>query len=111
MTLAELDATVLAAPEAAAQQPRYRELLLALGLAHAPADLAFRTLAGEALRAAGLAAHLQELRAVRINMEFNGALCRGLRHARYHEVRRKDGEPTLIDFLPPPATAPPTAPR
>lgn len=111
LTLAELDVAVLVSPEAEAQRPRYRELLLALGLARAPGDLAFCTLAGEALRVEGLAEHLRELRSVRINMEFNGALCRGLRRTRYHEVRREDGEPTLVDFLPPPATAPPAAPR
>ena len=29
--------------------------------------------------------YLGRLRAVRINMEFNGALCRGLKEARYRE--------------------------
>ena len=58
-------------------------LLLERVLAAQPGDLAFRTLGGR--RAAGrrLGAHLAELRGVRINMEFNGALCRGLGRTRY----------------------------
>ena len=43
-------------------------------------------------------AYLAELRSVRINMEFNGALCRGLAQARYQE-RAPGQEPTLVDFM------------
>ena len=43
-------------------------------------------------------AHLNDLRKVRINTEFNGALCRGLLAARYNEMT-PDGEPTLLDFV------------
>jgi hypothetical protein len=57
-----------------------------------------------------LPAHIADLRSVRINMEFNGALCRGLKHTRYKEMDMVDGEPTLVDFIigrvPGPATRP-----
>ena len=32
-------------------------------------------------------------------MEFNGALCRGLKDTRYKEMTVIDGEPTLVDFI------------
>lgn len=99
MRLRQLDAVDFGDGEAAAQRPRYRELLVRRGLARWPGDLAFRTWEGEALAADGLGAHLATLRQVRINMEFNGALCRGLKQTRYKEVERVDGEPTLVDFL------------
>ena len=53
---------------------------------------------GDAVGVAGLADHIARLRSVRINMEFNGALCRGLKDARYRE--KKDGELSVVDFLP-----------
>lgn len=42
--------------------------------------------------------HLRALRRVAVNVEFNGALCRGLLAARFNESR-DDGEPTLLDFI------------
>jgi metal-sulfur cluster biosynthetic enzyme len=42
--------------------------------------------------------HLRALRRVAVNVEFNGALCRGLLAARFNE-RREDDEPTLLDFI------------
>jgi metal-sulfur cluster biosynthetic enzyme len=105
MNLGTLDAIELVADEAIRQRPRYRALLLERGLAVRPADLAFRTLNGAALSAAGLADYLAELRGVRINMEFNGALCRGLARARYQE-RASGEEPTLTDFMLGPIPAP-----
>jgi metal-sulfur cluster biosynthetic enzyme len=41
-----------------------------------------------------LVPYMRGLERVSINAEFNGALCRGLLAARFHE----DGEPTLLDF-------------
>lgn len=99
MTLRQLDAVDFDGGEAAAQRPRYREALVRRGLARWPGDLAFRTWEGEALSAEGLRDYIGRLRQVRINMEFNGALCRGLKDARYKGVRRVDGEPTLVDFM------------
>jgi metal-sulfur cluster biosynthetic enzyme len=43
-------------------------------------------------------AHLRALRRVAVNVEFNGALCRGLLAARFNEPR-DDDEPTLLDFI------------
>ncbi len=99
MTVRQLDAVDFAGGEAAEQKPRYRELLAKRSLAHWPGDLAFRTPDGTALTAEGLGDYLGTLRQVRINMEFNGALCRGLMGARYKEMQRIDGEPTLVDFI------------
>lgn len=86
--LATLDRAVITDPEGMRQKPRYREILLARGLAARPSDLAFVTLDGAAIAAADLALHLRGLRAVRINMEANGALCRGLLDARYDDGPR-----------------------
>lgn len=99
MTLRQLDAVDFDGGEAAAQRPRYRELLVRRGLARWPGDLAFRTWQGEALTAEGLREHVLRLRQVRLNMEFNGALCRGLKDNRYKELATVDGEPTLVDFM------------
>jgi hypothetical protein len=46
-----------------------------------------------------MATYLGDLKSVRINMEFNGALCRGLKSTRYKEAEFVDGEPTLVDFI------------
>ena len=86
--LATLDRAVITDPEGLRQMPRYREILLARGLAGRPSDLAFVTLDGAAIPAADLPVHLRGLRAVRINMEANGALCRGLLDARYDDGPR-----------------------
>ncbi len=99
MTLRQFEAIDLGDDEAAVARSRYRELLVRRGLARWPGDLAFRAARGEALTADGLAEHLAEARRVRRNMEFNGALCRGLKSTRYKEVSAVEGEPTLVDFI------------
>ena len=43
-------------------------------------------------------AQLRALRRVAVNVEFNGALCRGLLAARFNEPR-EDDQPTLLDFI------------
>lgn len=86
LTLGQLDALNLGnQPEAAAQKPRYREILVGDGLACLPDDAAFVTWHGDAITAEGLPDHLMRLHAIRINMEFNGAMCRGLAAARYRK--------------------------
>ncbi|RAI04281.1 hypothetical protein DLJ53_07510 [Acuticoccus sediminis] len=100
MTLDHLDAARFEHEDARRRAPLYRALLAKRGLARAADDPAFVTLTGEPIRAAGLWEHLRRLRQVRINMEFSGALCRGLKSARYKHVVRDDGTPTLVDFLP-----------
>lgn len=100
LTLAGFDALSLSDhPEAAVQKPRYREILIADGLACLPGDLAFVTWAGDPLAAETLSDHLMRLRSLRINMEFNGAMCRGLAAARYKEADNSGEEPELIDFI------------
>lgn len=95
------------------QKIRYTDLLLAKGLAVLSDDLALVTYEAEPLSVQGFADYLGLLRSVRINMEFNGALCRGLKNSRYKEVQTVDGEPTLVDFIldrvpkPQPIDAPP----
>ncbi|AGT10896.1 iron-sulfur cluster assembly protein [Paracoccus aminophilus] len=117
LTLAGFDRLDLSeAPEAAAQKPRYREILVGDGLALMPDDPAFVTWGGDALCVESFAEHLTRLRSIRINMEFNGAMCRGLAATRYKEVDRSGEEPELIDFIlgrmpPPDRTASPDTAR
>ncbi|WP_096785448.1 iron-sulfur cluster assembly protein [Rhodobacter sp. CZR27] len=96
MTLADLDRLRFTSGPAAAELPRYRAILRDSLRAAAPGDPAFVTWAGDPLSPATLPAHMARLRSVRINMEFNGALCRGLQAARY---RDSPEEPELIDFI------------
>ena len=98
MDLGAYDAARLGG-EAAKQMPRYREALLLRRPGLRRVDPVFVTWEGEAIPPDGLAAHLAALRSVRINMEFNGALCRGLKATRYKEVEMVAGEPTLVDFM------------
>ncbi len=51
---------------------------------------------GRAVAAAEFPTHRRMLRRVSVNVEFNGALCRGLLAARFNEP---EGEPTLLDFV------------
>lgn len=81
------------------QLPRYLDLLLAEGLAGHPDDLAFPTWTRQPIAADALSEHLARLRCTRINMEFNGALCRGLAKTRYKEVEIGPEGPTLVDFI------------
>ena len=99
MTLGVFDAMSFDTGEEAKQKPRYRSLLLSQGLAATSADPAFVTWRGERLTAEGLTEYLAKLRGVRINMEFNGALCRGLQATRYKEARISEDGPNLIDFI------------
>ncbi|MDX8483285.1 iron-sulfur cluster assembly protein [Mesorhizobium sp. VK24D] len=85
--------------EAAKQKPRYRAALLERFPDRRADGPVFVTWEGRHIPADALGAYLAELRAVRINMEFNGALCRGLKQARYKELDVVDGEPTLVDFI------------
>lgn len=89
MTLGTYDEVHFAAEEVARQKPRYRELLVERGLAWLPGDRAFVTYEGHPIKRHELASYLQRLRGVRINMEFNSSLCRGLLAARYRE---RDGD-------------------
>jgi len=99
LSVAGYEARRLAPAEAAFRQERYRQALLRRRPALALKDRAFLTWEGDPIGAGALETYLGELRSVRINMEFNGALCRGLKTARYKEAEIVDGEPTLVDFI------------
>ncbi|MAC81590.1 MAG: hypothetical protein CML66_26415 [Rhodobacteraceae bacterium] len=99
MTLDQLRRTDFDGSEEARQQARYLELLLMQELAAAPGDPAFPTWEGTRVDVAGFAAHMAKLRSTRINMEFNGVLCRGLARTRYKEVEIGPDGPTLVDFI------------
>ena len=99
MKLHHLDLVCFADDEESRQQRRYLEIIGQTGLATAPGDLAFFGYDGGAIAADGLDEYLGTLRAVRINMEFSGALCRGLLSTRYKELDTNTDEPTLVDFM------------
>lgn len=100
MCLSVFDRLRFVGAEARRRAPLYRALLVKRGLVRSGRDPVFVTLDGAPIPAAEMWAHLGRLRRVRINMEFSGALCRGLKQHRYKEAVREDGELTLIDFLP-----------
>jgi metal-sulfur cluster biosynthetic enzyme len=61
---------------------------------------AFVDEAAQAVTAETYDAHRRALRRVAVNVEFNGALCRGLLAARFGETdSTPSGEPTLLDFV------------
>lgn len=99
MTLGELRHLPCSDEEERRQRGRYRDLLVSRGLATAPGDHAFPDLEGAPLTVESFKERMRTLRMVRINMEFGGALCRGLLQSRYKETVEVDGEPTLVDFI------------
>ncbi|MBZ9733547.1 iron-sulfur cluster assembly protein [Mesorhizobium sp. CA18] len=99
MDLPSYDAASFEPGEAAMQKPRYRAALLQRFPDRRMDDPVFVTWEGRQIPPAALSAHLAELRGVRVNMEFNGALCRGLKQTRYKELSVVEGEPTLVDFI------------
>lgn len=99
MTLSEFDRIEFRNDEAIRQKPRYRELLLTRQLAERPEDPAFPTWGGQTLTAGTLPQHLDRLRLTRLNMEFNGAMCRDLAATRYKEIQIGPDGPTLVDFI------------
>jgi metal-sulfur cluster biosynthetic enzyme len=106
LPLADLQAMRLPDPEAEKQRLRYLSLLLSKGIASAPSDAALPTCEGVALTEAGFGDYMAQLRAVRINMEFSGSMCRGLKRSRYKELVPGEDGLTLMDFLPPPGPSP-----
>lgn len=99
MTLRDFDATDFEGEEEIRQKPRYRDVLVTQGLAEHPDDPAFPTWHKQPIGAEVLKDHLRQLRGTRINMEFNGALCRGLAATRYKKVAIGADGPTLVDFV------------
>ncbi|RFB80522.1 iron-sulfur cluster assembly protein [Methylovirgula sp. 4M-Z18] len=99
MDLSAYDIVRFEPGEAAVQKPRYRAALLERFPDRSADAPVFVTWEGQKIPPAALSAYLAELRGVRVNMEFNGALCRGLKQTRYKELSVIDGEPTLVDFI------------
>lgn len=99
MGLGALEGVSIEDEEGARQKPRYLRILREFGLVNEPGDPAFVTPDGDRLTATAFEKHMQELRGVRINMEFNGAICRGLLSTRYKEAKLDGAEPELIDFI------------
>ena len=99
LTLRELSGVQFVNEEDARQKARYLDIVRQLGRAVEPSDLAFRSYEGNAFKTDDLAGYLSNLRGVRINMEFSGALCRGLLSTRYKELDPTSDEPTLVDFM------------
>jgi metal-sulfur cluster biosynthetic enzyme len=86
-------------PELTVRLTRYLDALRARFPLAGEDAAAFVAWEGAPIGEAELSDYLNKLRAVRINMEFNGALCRGLKEARYREKATVDGELTLVDFI------------
>ena len=78
MTVGALGRATLAGIEGASLRRRYLEMRARVGGPAGPDARAFVTAEGAALIEADFDEHLRTLASVRIAMEFNGALCRGL---------------------------------
>ena len=99
MPRALLEVTELSDPEASRQKARYLAILADKYLAPALSDLAFPTYQGTPIADYGL--YMGLLRSVRINMEFSGSLCRGLKSVRYQEADLSGAVPVLVDLAAP----------
>jgi metal-sulfur cluster biosynthetic enzyme len=100
LTLGELEAVAFADPEDVRQAGRYLAILKAKGLASGAADRSLPDYDGAALTAEGFRTYMELLRSVRINMEFSGSLCRGLKATRYKQADLSGEVPVLVDFVP-----------
>jgi metal-sulfur cluster biosynthetic enzyme len=79
------------------QRGRYADLLLSKKLARLARDPAFPTYQGAPI-GDDFKAYMGLLRSVRINMEFSGSLCRGLKQSRYMQADTSGDVPILVDF-------------
>ncbi len=98
MPLGLLEGTALNDPEAARQKSRYLAIL-AQKPASLASGLAFPTYQGTAI--ADYPMYMGLLRSVRINMEFSGSLCRGLKASRYQVADLSGDVPVLVEFSAP----------
>ena len=99
LTLAGLSLIRFEDAEETRQRARYLALLTAKKLAGRAGDLAFPTYQGATI--SDFQTYMGLLRSVRINMEFSGSLCRGLKTSRYLEADLSGDAPILIDRTPP----------
>ena len=95
MPRGSLDAITLDDIEDTRQKGRYLAILSEKKLAPTLADLAFPTYQGAPV--ADFSAYMSLLRSVRINMEFSGSLCRGLKQSRYLQADVSGPVPILVD--------------
>jgi len=98
-TLATLQGARFSDATEVRQTGRYLDLLQSRKLAVAPDDPAFPTWEGAAITEQNFKTYMELLRSVRINMEFSGSLCHGLKRSRYKEVDLSGDTPTLVDFI------------
>ena len=82
MTIEALQGTAIAGAEVPGLKRRYLDMRARVGGPTDPNSLAFVSAEGAPLSETGFDEHLRALASVRIAMEFNGALCRGLLAAR-----------------------------
>ena len=99
LTRAALQAITFDDDEATRQKARYLALLHSRHLAPHPSDPALTDWQGNPLTVDGFTTHMGLLRSVRINMEFSGSLCRGLKQSRYKEADLSGATPVLVDFI------------
>ena len=99
LTLADLSLIRFEDAEEDRQRARYAALLTSKKLARRAGDLAFPTYQGTAI--GDFQTYMGLLRSVRINMEFSGSLCRGLKRSRYMEADTSGDVPILVDYTPP----------
>ncbi len=97
LTLADLSLIQFEDGEESRQRGRYAALLLAKNLAQRAGDLAFPTYQGTPI-GDDFKTYMGLLRSVRINMEFSGSLCRGLKRSRYMQADTSGDVPILVDF-------------
>lgn len=100
LTLADLSLIRFEDAEEERQRGRYAALLTSKKLARFALDLAFPTYQGAPI-GDDFQTYMGLLRSVRINMEFSGSLCRGLKRSRYQEADLTGDVPILVDFTPP----------
>jgi metal-sulfur cluster biosynthetic enzyme len=91
-----LDAICFDDPENARQKTRYMTILSDRHPMRRADDLAFPVWQGGPIT--DFAGYMGLLRSVRINMEFSGALCRGLKQSRYLQADLSGPVPVLVDL-------------
>jgi metal-sulfur cluster biosynthetic enzyme len=100
LTLSDLSLIPFDDDEVARQCARYTALLQSKNLARQAGDLAFPTYQGTPI-GDDFQTYMGLLRSVRINMEFSGSLCRGLKRSRYQEADLSGDVPILVDLAAP----------
>lgn len=98
LTLTDLSLIRFDDPEVIRQLRRYTTLLTSKNLGGRADDLAFPTYQGTPIE--DFQTYMGLLRSVRINMEFSGSLCRGLKASRYQTADLSGEFPILVTQTP-----------